>query len=1034
MCAFEKLPWHVGHNEQKKALLDWSSDIITDPRCYAMYFEARGGLGKTHLLSLYPQLVLQASEQQPELTRLRITNIVDFYNFESRSPLVIEQRLIEGLKYASGAEWHALPPEEVDTAFRAYNEMLEQRRRSISGRAKTAITAMDLHRAFIECWNRLARSHPLVIRFDTVETLQNQTAPPEALINIELQFLAAHGDMPPSAIGIESVQQWMTAVLPRLEHTLVIMSGRPVGGSEFIQSLIQHGVLSDDARYVLEPLSDLSDIRDYLSGCGVSGIERFKDNRLQQIKEFTEGYPLMLTWYAELFRSDWAFPPNVLHASSSLRRINLEERLIETILHPLNLADSATRTLAYCFYFLGYARRGLTRDELRQLFDEMKLERDDVVLEQLEYLSLIKTISWQQSVSFFLHDEVARLLDTSGILGPLGMGEATLRFLSENSRRYLDQREALPMRNQAPSVDDGLVSQQSDQVARLKAMSSHMYYELTRHFQVGYWAYVVYMDQLLGERRVDDAMVLADAFWSTLEYRVTHDGHERQPYYERLHESPLELEGILRDERVRQAKLLRAIDQNSQALQLVTKLHAEFTRDEQIAALGYQASADPHLHIDLSLVWAATTMSEDISPRGWAFADALYRDIIAFLEAPSAGAHALLETRKLFFLGQAYTLRGHLLYQQERFSEAIADALRGRRAFKQHLLNRQDTSAENPQIQRDNVIPDLAQATNNLAYNLAQTGELKRALRLTNEVIKEYVAHVSDYHQALFYNTQALIYLYRGQTHEAEEPIRLAIRAAEQSGINRAIGLVTEGRARLEQAKMSRQNVPNPAIERYYEQALQHLAEESGTRRSILGAQASFYRAISALYHNEQDYGHARHYNELALTTLDDALAAIDDGPSVRRADLTQGKAVIHINMGEFDKAIAELAQAEEMMQRPMPEYGQVVAGKIAIQRAIIALDHEANVTEALRLMTIGLARANIFAPHHQVLDTFEQMIQNRIKGISQRYPNESTEFLSLLDEWNATDSFNQLQYQQPNPHQWPSAWNAAIGFMSIIL
>src|SRR4051794_24529260 len=60
-----------------------------------LYFEARGGLGKTRLIQDYPKIVERAD------LRILVADIVDMYDFENRKPIEIERKIVASLKVAA---------------------------------------------------------------------------------------------------------------------------------------------------------------------------------------------------------------------------------------------------------------------------------------------------------------------------------------------------------------------------------------------------------------------------------------------------------------------------------------------------------------------------------------------------------------------------------------------------------------------------------------------------------------------------------------------------------------------------------------------------------------------------------------------------------------------------------------------------------------------------------------------------------------------------------------------------------------------
>src|SRR5205085_1263697 len=92
-----------------------------EDRCFTLYFKAAGGLGKTHMFRRLPEILRGAAAVPPaEFAPICIIQPVDLYNFETRSPTVIEQRIINGMRRKRDDEPYKLsaaaPPEALMNA------------------------------------------------------------------------------------------------------------------------------------------------------------------------------------------------------------------------------------------------------------------------------------------------------------------------------------------------------------------------------------------------------------------------------------------------------------------------------------------------------------------------------------------------------------------------------------------------------------------------------------------------------------------------------------------------------------------------------------------------------------------------------------------------------------------------------------------------------------------------------------------------------------------------------------------------------
>jgi hypothetical protein len=151
----------------------------------------------------------------------------------------------------------------------------------------------------------------------------------------------------------------------------------------------------------------------------------------------------------------------------------------------------------------------------------------------------------------------------------------------------------------------------------------------------------------------------------------------------------------------------------------------------------------------------------------------------------------------------------------------------------------------------------------------------------------------------------------------------------------------------------------------------------------------------------------------------------------MHHADFLKSKAIIHNLMEEYDMAAALLDQAEAILRDViMPEFGQVISGKVVLQRSVIQLRFYKNYQEALRLMTIALARVYLFARRHRDQADFELQIEKFVREI----PTEELKaFKELLDSRQLIVSVDadDLSYQPPAPTAWQTVWPGSARFVS---
>lgn len=1029
---------YIGRDEQKQVLRQQSQAIATNEKIIVLYVEASGGLGKTYLLRTYPRIV---QEQAPDI---RIADLVDFYDFQNRVPHIIERNVVEGLKERKRDQhedqWYRLPPDKVDEAFKkyiqTYDGYMRARERGSAGQGE--YTEERLREVFIEDWNKLAQEYPLVLRFDTVEALYSLPAPKEALVSS-----AEVGT------GAEQVFAWVRRVLPELKHTLALFSGRPEGHI-FVEQLQTINLLNGGDVLVLPPFTDAEDIQRYLAAYEVTVTE----NQLAEVMAKTEGHPLLLTCFAETRRSELSMPPPLPVAGTASAREEFETEIIETILNPLEEyaveRDLSEKILVYCLHFLSYARRGIRREDLRFLLEELVdlegmvdeeagtwqglslAELVEQIIANLHRVALVKVARVMQFDEEFLllHDEIHRLIDESGKSGELGLREPAIEHLAHTSKQQVREK-----REQHIAI-------------LLKAMSDHVYYEMARDLVSGYRAYVVYVDWLLSEHVVGEALILSDIFWNTLNTwarRAGSVGAEDKPDIKAYLES-LETIGnrltyvqIIHDEQVDRIQGLIALGQYAEAAKRGSERYEQSVKDGILPPEGQGITSenlpkDQYLFVELSL-WLARAIQFSNPSFGEQAqrAEHIFTRLIAFLENPDMVHEEFLALRRHFFLGHTYKNRGYQYRQQQRYSEAIADYVKGRGAFRSYRDEPVDYRGEQviPEgFLNDHITNDLAQVTNNLAFALSLTGNIKRALRLSHEVIEEFAPVSSDYQKALFYNTLAMIYLGIDDYQRAEGFVFLAAQAAEASGSTRARGGTLQTRGQVERARMMDRAEPDPGIKVHYELASDLLQNEPDALRETLYAWSGYARDLAVLYRTMGKTTEATTYEQQSVDLLDRAMKWLPEKkPTMQLADFLESKVVLLRIMGDYDQTSELLDQAEQIMREiQAPEYGQVVCGKIALQRGLLSLYREKSYQSTLRLMAIALARAYVFAREHHDQRRFESIITQHLAEIP---AEELQTFKQNTKSERLYVESDDLEYQHPDPADWEEAWEDSITFVN---
>jgi hypothetical protein len=1029
--------------------------------CRVLYFRANGGLGKTRLLKESKSIIAK------DLPQMLVSDIVDMYDFENRKPLEIERKLVDSLKRE--ARQQGMTDEEFEDFFEdyTYKYVFFENIRGFSHKA-TREAEKNIHNAFIVGCNRLSKVYPIVFRFDTLESILNIKSPEYSFV-IEKERVSERENEDneqeyTKGVGANIVLNWFARVLKDLESALVIFAGRPVIADDPIILMEQQiDPLFDSLN--LWRIDESDKLLEYLRECGID-IAR---DRIPYIRKITGGMPLLLSLYARTQpEKDAKFktPHNYAEFEDSL--IEQTFNLLETLPSNSNSdqlpeEQKKRQFFIFCLFILSCARRGIRREELRLVFDRLGMERDDDVIDSLDDETLIRSVPhWYQldaaettpeqqkenakkNTLLLLHDEILALIDQSKKLDELEYRKPILNILCDISKEQVH--------NPPPGVPE------------IKLLSDHMYYELTRDIATGYRTYTIYADRFLRQRFIQDALILADVFWNTLYHEVPRGQDKFTPFLDRLAESQqVNSDDIRWEEQVRYVKRLRFIDDYTEAEAWAVKLYDDLVEKGVVPAaqdwtqITSMAHGNYYVFIDLCLTWATAMTRLRRDPDQ---CSSLLTKLIRLLESnelqlPLAKDEDLSLSwqlaclRRTFFLGDAYNTRGQLYDDQQYYQSAVDDLEKARTAFidyqdKKFLLYEGEIVAQAAYFLNDDATADQAQVGNNLAYSKMRDGHLPDALELSQEIIDKYIRDTQSattYQQALFYNTNALIHMRLGQYDEAKAALDAAKLAAEQSGVDRAIGLVSWALGIYRRAKWNNERLPDTNAELLaidsedFGTAAAKLQNEPGNLSDVFYDRARFARDLVLFFRSKSDPERAQDWWRQANKHLDRAteelgkIAALD----MRHADLLETRASLYLlrnddQYGDHSEAGRLLHEADELLRnnKDMPRYAAVVAGKIALQRGLLFL-HQDQHQKALEQMAIALARAYVFAPKHRDQAAFEKLISgwHQEKQITTDALNV---FVRSIYTGQVAVKAGDLRYLPPPADLWVNAWERSLTF-----
>ncbi|NTU79859.1 MAG: hypothetical protein HGA45_10725 [Chloroflexales bacterium] len=1101
--------WHEIRAYLKNKVTDLLREAADDQRCRVLYFQGRGGLGKTYLLAKLNEL--PAVREFNAMT----CEIEDMAYPETRKPLQLEQNLARKLRRSA----QALNDPRIAEQFERYEALFDRYNTFDKHLADAKLRQQSdqaRKQAFIDAWNTVSAHRLLIGRFDTMELLLGDR-PADALIN-----------QPEATVGMRAVIDWLTDVLPRLRHTLVIFAGRApsrpsiietgapyqdldsaeadhnkLANNELVLRLNAIGLLQPSDFVIVQRLYSDADLLSYITYYGLDA----PPHAIEYIRTITDGVPLLLTLYAESQRQD-RLPFEVSLTEVGSRRA-FEERLVDTVLNPLRYttatSDPSTRPrlwLIYCLHILSYARRGLSCPDLDHVLRRVDPHAvlNAALLEDLRKLALVRQMPPLDAYEgenelLYLHDEIWLLIDESLIAEELGFKDLILHALEEQSRERV-----------------AAISQSRKPAGLLRAMCDHTHYALTLDITRGYRHYLVYMDHLFAQRNFEDALVLADVFWRMLELRVVRFGTNTPLYRELIAEAKhLSYEVVRRYDRIHYSKLLLALGNNAQAVREAEQLYAELVRRDSIPApmphlkdldvLSTSADgrtlllselvlaegaplrrtfnpddvhswpSDLHLFADLLLTWAHALTLRGADPADLADdpnrPERIFKLLTDLLNDSAHVEHYLTQSRATFglrlsrddnllrlrrtaLLGRAYQIDGQRLRQRLEYDDALDRQRLANAAFQSY--DRDAISLPEESVKpvvaaiylNDHIQDELALGLNSIAYLHAEIGLLDGAKRRTANVVERYSQKVRPYYRALMLNTRIEILMRADEFPAADALLAAAQDAAQESEVPRAQGLVALSRARIERWKMNQAHEPRPNVGDHYQAALSMLAAEASTYRDVLDEYARYLRDLAFWYEHDQQPDLQRRDETLlaAHNAMQEAIEKLplDASQPLLSAELKETLVSLLTARGRYAEAWSLLDTIEQnYMNSAMPLYGQLVAGKLVLQRAIILFVEpgrgDSDRRHALDLLAVALARVYVLGALHHEQRSFEHLAARLVsRHVS---PALLTAFVADLNEERYLVSREGLTFQRDNRltrRRWSEAWERMISYFSTLL
>ncbi len=1020
---------YIGQQPTIDALHTALARVSADPEhCHVLYLEAGGGQGKTFFLRQIPLLI----EPLPAV----IARIIDLADTQNRNGAFLEQTIIDGLS-ADADQPYRLAAEVVRTTFARYYELraqLEHDRDRLVGSAFDARWA-GVREAFAEALNQVALQRPVILRFDTAESLTGEQPEPELqdlltrtqhATNVELRF--------PSALDLFFA--WFSAVIPRLRHVLVVICGRPVPpdwtGATLPGSCAH---LSDVAmqQISLHPLTE-QEIAEYLKDT----LPASSPNQITEAYQVSGGAPLLVASYV------WLHMTSRQPAFTPRNRNGFERHLITQVLNPvMPWASFPIKVLAYCLYVLAYARRGLTREQLDAFLAQQNLPAPHETFsaeERQQYADLIARLNEVALVKerpgsglLYLHDEVHRMIDEWQIADRMGLRGETLNYLRTIAIREHEQRLRLP------------ATEPTERAALLVAISNRIFYELEVDLSAGYSEYLLAQLRLFDNREYELPLLLRDEFWRWINLRALEPEVEDRSYQPRRVQltdaspSQLHLKHVLADD-----------------LLWLLRYHLARNENQKVVALGRQAlqdflpqySDDAYFSYDLKQTVAhALTLyhNQEVLYTGaeeW-FRDALATAERALEETTALPRQGFFQRYVRYFLGRTRTLLGYMYRTVQEYEQAYAE-------YQVAYQNFQDFRNQDESGQVTTYLPvsdQLAQIRINQVYVLAYLGNFEEAERLLIELRTAIRRdQISPVRQALIFNVSSILETQRNRPEAAETFAKRARSLAASTGNERVLAQVNAqlGIACHELLKHPPYLV-DPSAEEYFRAAAEFF-QGANERTSLCEVFLTYARYLRTLAYNEgrkpnPDRVRMNDLFERAQSLLNQADGAVSGDPTTGHitlptVEIAVERAFIRRLQQQRADALHILTTAEDLIRRHrLPRSALLMSATIAFERAWHKAAEQQPQAFLKELLT-ALVHCRIYARNDRTYLRLWEIIRGDLQTCPPAFLSQVQRILDHAEqELPATPPALMVGPLDPDvlqhcEQQWPEFWNEECQFL----
>jgi tetratricopeptide (TPR) repeat protein len=864
-----------------------------------------GGIGKTRLLEEAQKFAKQ-QDARPV--------IIDLYYSAQHSNSGIEAKIRSELDPGS-------------REFKTYHSLREEFQAMRQQQAPAGLLEdmrSRLTEAFINDFNQLASKQRVLLAFDTTE-----------LIEFERETVQSIGQA--QSITVE-VKSWLVTVIPQLQNTAVILSGRgpraerPDDPRHLLWELFRKTFEEQSALGNLEvdecqlsPFT-LEESEAYLTEIArtVRGFSRKDAEEIESavkgigsalLHTISEGYPIRLGLLVDLMvrGSDLSLFQN----DPPVGWKDAAAQVINEIIATLSDDDTdAPQVLDY----LAITRRGLDPDLLNALEPTWDVETCARRLDSMRSLSFVKLRADENDPRVFLHDEMYEILNEYLVI--------------PQRSRFVTLFEKLAGHYRGLKTDD------LPDMERREVLLSELHYSLYADPLKGYRLYVQRSEAAIKAHETSFDMQLRDEM---LRFFDQPENAERA----RLQE--LTVFEIERDSAVRWVKRHNARASYETAIQVAetilsygpenyrSLLPKQLRRDSQTSssvrqeALKLFDTDDPIFWGSLMTYYGeALTFAERYDEASTAF-EKVFGLLKQADKHGSLGAEmsdSIVEDTpdwwQVRILGWAHNLLAYVYRRQRRYHISLRHSHRARHYYR--LTN--------------GVLDELADVLNDGAYTYALLGDVDMAERWIEHALRIRREIQSKYPLALSLNTRGLIYLLGDQPRRAvaacADAEKLFSQIGEQRGQIMALTALGQANRALANTWRDADAIGHEEAAHFYNKAEEWLVEatrilnkasqqqqERSRGLSVYSELGSVYRDWSLLDKDSGNLKSAERKRQSALDQYEPLLDEIEATRPVEFAEICEDVADLYLRWGDFEQAQALLDRGEAVIP---PGY-RLVAG-----------------------------------------------------------------------------------------------------------